>query len=151
MPDGDQEHWLSYRELGALLGCTANAARMHAVRRGWQRRAPNRVGDCARVLVPADIVVPLGMTHDAEQFVTQANGPERVNVRSTFDAQNMLQTIRETVDILVMPLREQLAAERARADRERARADQAERRIMELLVERAALPARRRRWLWWRG
>src|ERR671921_659499 len=71
MPEGHQERWLSYRELGAILGCTANAARMHAVRRGWARRAPNRIGDCARVLVPTDVVVQPRMTHDAAQFVTQ--------------------------------------------------------------------------------
>jgi hypothetical protein len=150
MPEGDQEHWLSYRELGTLLGCTANAARMHAVRRGWPRRAPNRIGDCARVLVPVDIVVRPCMTHDAEQFVTQPNGYEQANVRAAFDAHDMLKTIRETVEALVTPLREQIEAERARADRERDRADQAEQRFAVLLAQQRTTPARRRRWWRWR-
>jgi hypothetical protein len=54
MPDEDQGRWLSYQALGDLFGCTANAARMHAVRRNWPRRSPNRVGDCATVLVRLD-------------------------------------------------------------------------------------------------
>jgi hypothetical protein len=152
MPDGDQERWLSYRELGAVLGCTANAARMHAVRRGWPRRAPNRVGDCARVLVPANVFVQPCMTHDAEQFVARPRGHEQANVRATFDAHDMLQAIRETVEALMTPLREQLDAERARADRERERADQAEQRIAVLLAQQRATPpaSARRRWWQWR-
>jgi hypothetical protein len=148
MHNGEREHWLSYRELGTLLGCTANAARMHAVRRGWARRAPNRIGDCARVLVPPEVAVRPCMTHDAAQFVTQPNGHEQANVRAAFDARDMLQAIRETVEVLTAPLREQLAAERARADRERERADQAERRIAELLADARTVVAARRWWRW---
>jgi hypothetical protein len=74
MSDQVQEQWLTYRELGNVLGCTANAARMHAHRRGWQRRAPNRVGDPARVLVPNDAVVRSRAMHDAAQCDAQANG-----------------------------------------------------------------------------
>jgi hypothetical protein len=55
MSDQPEESWLTYRELGAQLGCTANAARMHAHRRGWPRRAPNKVGDPAHVLVPGSL------------------------------------------------------------------------------------------------
>ena len=33
MPDGEESYWLSYKELSDVLGCTPNAARMHAVRR----------------------------------------------------------------------------------------------------------------------
>src|SRR5256885_559997 len=32
MPDGEESHWLSHKELSDALGCTPNAARMHAVR-----------------------------------------------------------------------------------------------------------------------
>ena len=87
------------------------------------------------------------MTHDAAQFVTQPNGHEQANVRAAFDAHDLLKTIRETVEILVTPLREQLDAERARADRERDRADQAEQRIAALLAQQRTVPPRRR---WWR-
>jgi hypothetical protein len=148
MPDGDQERWLSYRELGVVLGCTANAARMHAVRRGWARRAPNRVGDCARVLVPADVFVQPCVTHDAEQFVVRPSGHEQANVRPTFDAHDVLQAIRETVEALTRPLQEQIEAERSRADRERERADQAEQRLAALLSQQRVL--RRRWWRWGR-
>jgi hypothetical protein len=89
------------------------------------------------------------MTHDTEQFALHANGGEQTNVRSSIDAQNMLQTIRETVEALVTPLREQLEAERGRTDRERDRADRAERRVTELLAEQRAAPPRRS-WLPWR-
>jgi len=150
MPEGDQERWLSYRELGTVLGCTANAARMHAVRRGWPRRAPNRIGDCARVLVPADVVVQPRMRHDAAQFVTQPNGREQANVPAAFDAHDVLRAIRETVEALTTPLREQLDAERARADRERERADQAEQKLAALLAQQRTPPAPRRRWWRWR-
>jgi hypothetical protein len=150
MLDGDQERWLSYRELGAVLGCTANAARMHAVRRGWPRRAPNRVGDCARVLVPANVVVRPCMTNDAKQFAAQPSGHEQMNVRAAFDAHDMLWTIRETVEALVTPLREQLEAERARADRERERADQTEQRIAALLAQQRIAPPAPARRSWWR-
>ena len=148
MPDdGAQGRWLSYRELGELLGCTANAARMHAVRRKWPRRAPNRIGDCARVLVPVDLVVQRRMTHDAALFVTQPSGPEQVHLRAPIDAHEMLGMIRETVETLVAPLREQIEAERIRADRERDRADQAEQRFAALLAQQR-VP--RRRWWRWR-
>ena len=33
MPDREESHWLSHKELSDALGCTPNAARMHAVRR----------------------------------------------------------------------------------------------------------------------
>ena len=33
MPDREESHWLSHKELSDVLGCTPNAARMHAVRR----------------------------------------------------------------------------------------------------------------------
>jgi hypothetical protein len=47
MPEADQERWLTYVELGRLLGISPTAARMHAKRRGWARRSPNMIGDRA--------------------------------------------------------------------------------------------------------
>jgi hypothetical protein len=92
------------------------------------------------------------MTHDAEQFVARPSGHEQANVRAAFDAHDILQAIRETVEALNRPLQEQLEAERARADRERDRADQAEQRIAALLAQqRTAPPAPpRQSWLPWR-
>ena len=135
MPETDQERWLTYRELGELLGCTANAARMHAHRRGWQRRAPNRVGGRTRVLVPEAEDVQARALHRGRAFVAQMsgepNGFEQANAQ-----------IVQALERAVEALREQLTV--------------ANRRIDELNAERKMLmgiitdPARRpwwRRWL----
>ena len=89
--------------------------------------------------------------YDAQRStaVTQPNGHEQVNVRTAIDAHSLLQGIRETSELLVTPLREQLDAERTRADRERERAQQAERRFAELLAEQRARPTPARRWWTW--
>ena len=77
MSDGAAERWLTYAELASLLGRTPNAARMHAVRRRWPRRAPNMVGSPARVLVPEAALVPACATHTPARFDAQPNGAER--------------------------------------------------------------------------
>ena len=104
MLDPTEERWLTYRELGEVLRCTPNAARMHAHRRGWSRRAPNRVGDPARVLVPDALVVRDHATHVEGQCDVQPNGAVRPDVRVHVQA--------------IEALREQLAIANARADRE---------------------------------
>jgi hypothetical protein len=128
MADEDQGRWLSYQELGDLLRCTANAARMHAVRRNWPRRSPNRVGDCARVLVPEEITVRPRVMHDGPQYDAQCdappNGDDRAHVRAASDEQDVLRMVRETVEVLITPLREQLALANQRADRAEERAEE---------------------------
>ena len=42
--------WLTYTELGELMGCPAKAARARAIRRRWRRQTGN--DGMARVLVP---------------------------------------------------------------------------------------------------
>ena len=113
MPDGDQGRWLSYVELGELLGCTANAARMHAVRRKWPRRASNRIGGAAHVLVPEGAVVRSSATHaDAPCDVLV-----RPNGRAASGAQSgTLQAIR-ALESAVEGLREQFTREHDRAER----------------------------------
>jgi hypothetical protein len=130
MADQAEEQWLTYRELGALLGCTANAARMHAHRRGWPRRAPNRVGDPARVLVLESGGVRERASHEAAQCVAQASGSvqalEQAHVRA------------------IEALREQLAIANRRIDElfeERRREAEERRRLMALLTDRRP---------WWR-
>jgi len=86
----DQRRWLSYQELGKALGCTANAARMHAMRRNWSRRSPNRAGDSVRVLVPEVTIVRPCVTHGTEQYDTRPSGPQQENVRAPADAQSVL-------------------------------------------------------------
>jgi hypothetical protein len=71
MTESDQERWLTYVELGRLLGVSSTAARMHAKRRGWPRRSPNMIGDHARVLVPDDAVVQRRAANDQRVFVAQ--------------------------------------------------------------------------------
>jgi hypothetical protein len=139
MPEEDQGRWLSYQELGDVLGCTSNAARMHAVRRKWPRRASNTIGELARVRVPEDVVVRPRATHAVEQCDAQCNAPVPANGHTAFDAQIMLQAIRETVEALVTPLREQLDHERKRADAERVRADSIEVDLIKARVEPAGL------------
>jgi hypothetical protein len=131
MADDAGERWLTYRELGELLGCTSNAARMHAQRRRWPKRAANRVGDPARVLVPENEAVRPRAMHGAPAFVAQPNGHDAALV------QTHMQALAQAVEAL----REQLTI--------------ANRRIDELTIERRQLfalltaPTRtpwRRRW-----
>jgi hypothetical protein len=135
MNDEDQGRWLSYEELGDLLGCTANAARMHAGRRKWLRRSPNRID--GRVRVPQAIDVQRRATLTVEQFDAKfdaqcnapPNGQDPSHERAAFDAQAMLQTVRETVEVLVTPIREQL--DRANETATTLRAELIEARIAE--------------------
>jgi len=136
MPDGDQGRWLTYQELAEALGCTANAARMHAVRRKWPRRASNRIGAPVHVLVPEDVDIRRRAAHADEQFDAQCNAPfdARPNgavpahAPSPFDAQ-VVRALESAVD----GLRGQLGIANARAEAaeqrintERERADKAE-------------------------
>ena len=45
MGEDDTGRSLTYREPGAALGVQPNAARMHAHRRDWPKRASNKVGE----------------------------------------------------------------------------------------------------------
>jgi hypothetical protein len=130
MTDQEEGRWLSYEELSDALGCTPSAARMHAVRRNWPRRSPNRVGDCARVLVPEEAFVQARATNErrtfdakAEPRVTHAfdasKGPDSAN-GATHDA-NVF------VALALDELRDQLGVANRHRDEERARADRAER------------------------
>ena len=118
-----EDRWLTYRELGEFLGCTPNAARMHAQRRGWQKCAPNRVGDPARVLVPENAFVRPRATHDAAQCVAQPNGSEQMHEQVQVRA--------------IEALREQLAIANRRIDElmeERKRDAEERRRLLALLT-----------------
>ena len=141
MSESESERWLTYAEVGDILGVSAAAARMLAKRRGWPRRTPNAFGDRARVLVPADIAVrPRSASyaeHTAHAISSDqdgANEHDQANVRVFEQAITVLQ--------------EQLAIANARADR-------AEHRINEL---QAALSEAHRRFIdhlterrpWWR-
>jgi hypothetical protein len=144
-----EERWVTYAEAGELLGISTEAARQLARRRGWPRRTPNERGAVAHVQVPAD----LGTVRLAVRPRPVVNGGRTPVVPGTNSSDerpdsvpDVLRTVRETVELLLAPLREQL-------DHERARADRAEQRIDEL---QTALTTERRRVIeiltapWWR-
>jgi hypothetical protein len=166
MFDQDQECWVTYAEAGKLLGISAQAARMLAKRRGWARRTPNAYGDRALVLVPADAIVQprsalleVHTGHVINGDKAEPNGHDQANVRALESA---VEALREQLGILNRRIEEERAltnderrradTERARADHERDRVEQAERRVAELLAERAApQPPPQRRWWRWRS
>ncbi len=54
-PTGETgDRWLTYNELGEILGVSPEAARAVARRHKWPRQSANAVGRVVRVLVPAD-------------------------------------------------------------------------------------------------
>ena len=90
----------------------------HARTAGWQRRAPNRVGDRARVLVPESIPVQPRAAHvqgpSVAHMTADPNGVEQANAQSV-----------QALERAVAALREQLTV--------------ANRRIDELITERRTL------------
>ena len=147
MPDGDQGRWLSYQELGELLRCTPNAARMHAVRRKWPRRSPNKIGDCARVLVPEDLNVQDRATNVHRTYDAPPNGRDKVVRPAQFDARAMHFSTFDTHHVRALEgavgaLQEQLNIANQRADRAEQQSDtdreRADRLHGELVEARAA-------------
>jgi hypothetical protein len=115
MSESDDARWLTYAEVGGLLGCTANAARMHAKRRGWLHRAPNMIGGRATVLVPDELAVQPVRLHSAASF------DEHVEEGAHNGAASV-----QALSLAISALTEQLGIANRRLDEERARADQAE-------------------------
>jgi hypothetical protein len=119
MSEGDQGQWVSYLELAAMLNVSASAARMHAVRRGWQRRSPNAIGGRAMVLVPDSAVVQPRSTHTQRTFdahMPEPNGPDQPNLRALEVAitalSKQLDRAEGRIDELQAALADALAAER---------------------------------------
>jgi hypothetical protein len=150
-----EERWLTYAEVGQLLGISAEAARATARRQKWPRRTPNDHGALARVLMPNDRFPARPRPATNGGHPGDDRGTDRVSNQpddQPVTTPDVLRTVHETVELLLQLLREQLTianqrAERAeqRMDTERERADQAERRVAELLTEQRTAPARR----WW--
>jgi hypothetical protein len=138
MPEADQERWLTYADLGAALGCSANAARMHAKRRGWARITPNAHGDRARVLVPDDAFVQPRAAFVPDRDQEQPHTDDQMNKRLLAEA--------------IASLREQLTVANERARRAEDRVDELltvlteERRRMIEILTGSARPAWWRRW-----
>jgi len=122
----EEGHWLTSAQAGQRLGISPEAVRQLARRRGWPRRTPNAYGGLATVLVPGGAAVRVRTGMDAVQSghergttgqsVTGHVRADKSGVRA-FEAADMIRLIRETMEGLVTPLREQLDRERVRADR----------------------------------
>jgi hypothetical protein len=144
MSEAHGEHWLTYAELGQLLGCTANAARVRAQRQGWPRRAPNMVGGRAMVLVPEEVAVLGRATHIevvcAEQPAEDVRGPNG-------PVHPHMQALIHAIDSLT----EQLAIANARAEKAEAKDDAKDATIAHLheqIAHLITLMTERRPW--WR-
>jgi hypothetical protein len=134
MLENDEDRWLTYVEVGRLLGISPAAARMHAKRRGWQRRSPNAIGAHAMVLVPADVAVRPRAAAEQRTFTArmehEPNGHDQANG----------QAIRAAIAALV----DQLAIANRRIDElteERRRDAEERRRLIAVLTDRRP---------WWR-
>ena len=138
----DQEgRWLTYSEAGQRLGISPEAVRQLARRRGWPRRTPNAYGGLATVFVPEDAPVRARPGVDAGQPGYErgtAGQPASGFVRAdengvrAFEPADMIRLIRETMESLLTPLREQLDRERERVEQAELRAEADRTRVDEL-------------------
>ena len=127
MSESQNERWLTYVELGELLRCTPSAARMHARRKGWQRRTSNMIGEQTRVRVPGDAAVS----------AVQRHTDRRTYVAQMFDATDgQDQANSAAVSAAVAVLREQLTVANRRIDdlTDERKADAEERRRLLVLL-----------------
>jgi hypothetical protein len=155
-----EERWLTYAEVGQLLGISAEAARAMSRRQKWPRRTPNDHGALARVLVPNDRLP--NRPRPAVNGGHPGDGRGTYRVVDQLDDRPdttpvILRTVRETVELLLEPLQEQLTIANQRADRAERRTEELQaaldaktRELNALLVHRTTPPAqtRRRWWLW---
>lgn len=135
MSDIDGGRWLSYAELSQALGVSPAAARQHARRRGWQRRAPNAVGAHGAVLVPDDVAVSPRVPD--EQRTDDTHEPQLVNGQADGKSANST-TNAQALSAAIAVLRDQLAI----ATRQIDALDEERRFLFSLLTDR-------RPW-WWR-
>jgi hypothetical protein len=125
MSESQNERWLTYIELGALLRSTPSAARMHA------RRTSNMIGEQTRVLVPSNAAVQRRTDRQtfAAHMFDATNGQDQANSAA------------------VAVLREQLAVANRRIDELTEERQAASRRIDDLNEERRGDAEERRRLL----
>lgn len=150
MQNQGEERWLTYAEAADSLGISTEAVWLRARRSEWPRRAPNEHGAVARVLVSDDDrgtdrsddrprpALTAGRPPDdrrtsAGQSDRQPAGHDRPDLPVT--GPDIARTVREAVELLLAPLREQLDVANRHLDEERVRADQTERRADEALAE----------------
>ena len=148
-----ESRWLTYEELGQIIGRTPSGARMFAARRGWPKRTSNRIGERTSVLVPTEIAeAPARAAHDKNGAMLANGSGERAMARAAIDAlaEQLAITNRRLDEERTSGARAieraalEIADVRQQRDDAQRRADRAEQRVEEL---QAALAARRR---WWR-
>ena len=139
--------WLSYTEAAQLLGISSEALRSLARRHQWDRRSPNAIGGQAWVLVPEDRLPTNGRGDSNQRSATDddrqrpaeqptpTNGREPEDQWSDLDADrpidrredrrldDILIAVREMAEMLMGPVREQLADLKAQLAAEQKRGD----------------------------
>ena len=111
MSEAQNERWLTYVELGALLRCTRSAARMHARRHGWVRRPSNMIGVLTRVLVPSHAAVQRRTDQRtfAAQMFDATNGQDQANSAAVAVLREQLAIANRRIDELTEERRRLLA------------------------------------------
>jgi len=94
--------WLTYRELAEHLGTSHGAAKMVALRRGWQRQPPNRRGGIVRVLVPDSIDGSHGESadHVATTVAGGVRGAVATSVRVVATTADLRQPLDHAPDVI---------------------------------------------------
>ena len=134
----NEDRWLTYAEVGELLGISAEAARALVRRQKWSRRTPNEHNALARVLVPPDRAAARPRPPSARGM----NGGHPGNGRGTEephdradDGPDVLRSTVRALENAVEGLRDQLGTANRRAEDDRARAERAEEKAAALQAE----------------
>jgi hypothetical protein len=99
------ERWLTYIEVGERLGVSVEAVRAMAQRGGWPEQRANGIGQVVRVQVPKNLF-------------TTSGRPLATTGGATVGLPLVIRTeIEAAVEVMVGPLREELARATERAER----------------------------------
>jgi len=149
MSEQEEGRWLTYAEAGHLLGISSEAVRQLARRRSWPRRTPNAYGVQATVLLPADAIVrprpavsPVQPPYERGTTERPVSDPVRADEKSVRPSEvaDLIRNMRDAVEELVAPLREQLGMANSRADRTERQIEVERQRVDELLHQLADVP-----------
>jgi hypothetical protein len=120
----DDRRSMTYAEIAATRGISADSAVRLVRRKRWPKQAGNN--GTVRVRVPADEATPANPRPSRGQPGGQPAGHPPADI---------LPVIRKAIREVIQPLSEQLEAANQRADDDRARADRAEEKADRLQVE----------------
>jgi|SRR5690242_947716 hypothetical protein len=148
---------LTYAQIGAKLGISADAARMLARRRGWERQTPNRRGAPVFVIVPEDALEgeqwrteeestpPNALPNGADERANKAEERAELAERRAEQAEQRANEAHKRADVAVALVDRtlgQLADANARVDQALAQAAEATTRADRLRDERDSAAAR---------